>query len=86
MDPQARTLLVQNGFDLSSSPPQATFDYPSFTHKLRIDNLVISIFSQKIKGSDQGNNKNDNDNENNLRIIKQENLKKKIFSLMVNYT
>src|SRR5688572_24804301 len=26
MNTQARTLLVQNGFDLSSSPPQATFD------------------------------------------------------------
>ncbi|CAG8571963.1 4256_t:CDS:2 [Diversispora eburnea] len=31
MDTQARTLLTQNGFDLSSSPPQATFDYPSLT-------------------------------------------------------
>ncbi|CAG8492418.1 136_t:CDS:2 [Diversispora eburnea] len=27
MDVQARTLLIQNGYDLSSSPPQATFDY-----------------------------------------------------------
>src|SRR6185295_679899 len=32
MDAQARTFLTQNGFDLSSSPPQVTFDYPSFTH------------------------------------------------------
>ncbi|CAG8575012.1 7573_t:CDS:2 [Diversispora eburnea] len=40
MDTQARTLLTRNGFDLSSSPPQATFDYPSFTHKLRINNLA----------------------------------------------
>src|SRR5437899_2372822 len=39
MDDQVRTLLTQNGFDLSSSPPQATFDYPSFTHKFGIDNL-----------------------------------------------
>src|SRR6185436_3700196 len=40
MDTQARTLLIQNGFDLSLSPPQATFDYPSFTHKFRIINLI----------------------------------------------
>src|SRR4051812_46467361 len=40
MDTQARTLLIQNGFDLSSSPPQATFDYPSFTRKLIINNLI----------------------------------------------
>ncbi|CAG8560819.1 5276_t:CDS:2, partial [Diversispora eburnea] len=40
MDTQARILLTRNGFDLSSSPPQATFDYPSFTHKFRIDNLA----------------------------------------------
>ncbi|CAG8596450.1 3533_t:CDS:2 [Diversispora eburnea] len=26
----SRTLLIQNGFDLSSPPLQATFDYPSF--------------------------------------------------------
>ena len=38
LDTQARTLLTQNGFDLSSSPPQAIFDYPSFAHKFRIDN------------------------------------------------
>ena len=43
MDTQARTLLTQNGFDLSSSSPQATFDYPSFTHKFRIDNLFDFI-------------------------------------------
>jgi hypothetical protein len=50
MDTQARTLLTQNGFDLSSSPPQATFDYPSFTHKFIINNLVyfISTYSQQI--------------------------------------
>ncbi|RHZ73804.1 hypothetical protein Glove_229g98 [Diversispora epigaea] len=30
MDTQARTLLTQNGFDLSSSPPRAIFDYPLF--------------------------------------------------------
>ncbi|CAG8501278.1 3239_t:CDS:2 [Diversispora eburnea] len=39
----ARTLLTQNRFDLSSSPPQATFDYPSFARKLRIDNLLPGI-------------------------------------------
>src|SRR5829696_8539586 len=43
MDTQARTLLIQNGFDLSSSPPQATFDYPSFTHKLILYNLVYFV-------------------------------------------
>ncbi|CAG8459882.1 11413_t:CDS:2 [Diversispora eburnea] len=50
MDTQARTLLTQNGFNLSSSPPQAIFDYPSFTHKFIIKNLVyfISIYSQQI--------------------------------------
>ncbi|CAG8548217.1 2298_t:CDS:2 [Diversispora eburnea] len=54
MDTQARTILTQNRFDLSSSPPQATFDYPSFTHKFRIDNLVYYIFySQKSIGSDK---------------------------------
>ena len=51
MDTQARTLLTQNGFDLSSSPPQATFDYPSFTHKFIINNLVyfISTYSQQTQ-------------------------------------
>ncbi|CAG8578864.1 10864_t:CDS:2, partial [Diversispora eburnea] len=50
LDVQARTLLSQNGFDLSSSPPQATFDYPSFTHKFIINNLVnyIYIYSHQI--------------------------------------
>src|SRR6185436_15409074 len=50
MDIQARTLLTQNGFDLSSSPPQATFDYPSFAHKFIINNLIsfISIYSPQI--------------------------------------
>ena len=50
MNIQARTLLIQNGFDLSSSTPQATFDYPSFTHKFIIDNLVefIPIYSPQI--------------------------------------
>src|SRR6185436_3953724 len=61
LDTQARTLLTQNGFDLSSSPPHATFDYPSFTHKLAIDDLVkfISTYSQQIIGSDQDNNNSD---------------------------
>src|SRR4051812_42146733 len=40
MDNQARTLLIQNGFDLSSSTPHTTFDYPSFAHKFIINNLV----------------------------------------------
>ncbi|CAG8650746.1 3571_t:CDS:2, partial [Diversispora eburnea] len=50
MNIQARTLLIQNGFDLSSSTPRATFDYPSFTHKFIIDNLVefIPIYSSRI--------------------------------------
>ncbi|CAG8458227.1 8690_t:CDS:1 [Diversispora eburnea] len=53
MDTQARTLLTQNGFDLSLSPPQATFDYPSFTHKFRFYNLANFIYySRKIIGSD----------------------------------
>ncbi|CAG8458287.1 8693_t:CDS:2 [Diversispora eburnea] len=53
MDTQARTLLTQNGFDLSLSPPQTTFDYPSFTRRFRIDNLAYYVFySQKIIGSD----------------------------------
>ncbi|CAG8502508.1 8225_t:CDS:1 [Diversispora eburnea] len=67
MDTQARTLLTQNGFDLSSSPPQVTFDYPSFVHKFVINHLVyfISIYSpliipQQITGSDQDNNNNEN--------------------------
>ncbi|CAG8488009.1 1958_t:CDS:1 [Diversispora eburnea] len=49
MDTQARTLLAQNGFYLLSSPPQATFDYPSFTHKFIINNLVyfLSKYSSK---------------------------------------
>ncbi|CAG8502550.1 8227_t:CDS:1 [Diversispora eburnea] len=57
MDIQTRTLLIQNGFDLSSSPPQATFDYPSFTHKFIINNLVyfISIYLQQNIGSYQNN-------------------------------
>ncbi|CAG8590146.1 1881_t:CDS:1 [Diversispora eburnea] len=52
MDTQARNLLIQNGFDLSSSPPQATFDYPSFIHKFIINNFfyLISIYSRKIIG------------------------------------
>ncbi|CAG8439147.1 4382_t:CDS:1 [Diversispora eburnea] len=49
MDTQSRTLLTQNGFDLSLLLPQPTFDYPSFTHKFIINNLVyfISIYSQQ---------------------------------------
>ncbi|CAG8502528.1 8226_t:CDS:2 [Diversispora eburnea] len=43
MDVQARTLLIKNGFDLSLSPPQATFDYPSFTHKFIINNLTCKL-------------------------------------------
>ncbi|CAG8644630.1 8340_t:CDS:2, partial [Diversispora eburnea] len=52
MNTQARTLLIQNGFDLSSSPPQATFNYPSFTHKFIVNNLDYFIFkySQQIIG------------------------------------
>ncbi|CAG8579180.1 9830_t:CDS:2 [Diversispora eburnea] len=70
MDIQARTFLTQFGFDLSSSPPQVTFDYPSFTRKLIISNLLyfISIYSpqiisQKIIDSDQ-DNYNDINNKN----------------------
>ncbi|CAG8615346.1 1249_t:CDS:1, partial [Diversispora eburnea] len=43
MDIEVRTFLTQNGFDLSSSPPQVTFDYPSFTHDFRIDNLYFLV-------------------------------------------
>ncbi|CAG8548764.1 9786_t:CDS:2 [Diversispora eburnea] len=68
MDTQARTLLTQNGYDLSSSPPQAAFDYPSFAHKFGTDNLIyfISVYSQQIIGSDQDN---DNDDYNNKSRI-----------------
>ncbi|CAG8615363.1 1250_t:CDS:2, partial [Diversispora eburnea] len=47
---QNLTLLTQNGFDLSSSPPQVTFYYPSFTHKFIINNLVyfVSRYLQQI--------------------------------------
>ncbi|CAG8609204.1 7656_t:CDS:1, partial [Diversispora eburnea] len=71
MDTQARTLLIRKGFDLSSSPPQATFDYPSFTHKLIINNLVyfISIYSQRIIGSNRDNKNNSN---NELKILFRE--------------
>ncbi|CAG8555820.1 8189_t:CDS:1 [Diversispora eburnea] len=55
MDTQARTLLIQNGFDLSSSPSQAIFDYPSFTHKLRTDNLIYFI-SRYSEVDDNSNN------------------------------
>ncbi|CAG8513387.1 1731_t:CDS:2 [Diversispora eburnea] len=50
MDTRARNLLIQKGFDLSSSPTQTTFDYPSFTHKFIINNLVyfISTYLRKI--------------------------------------
>ncbi|CAG8498182.1 10676_t:CDS:1 [Diversispora eburnea] len=61
MDARTRNLLVQNGFDLSSSPPQATFDYPSFTHKFIINNLVYfvsihSMYSRKIISPHQDDN------------------------------
>ncbi|CAG8513405.1 1732_t:CDS:1 [Diversispora eburnea] len=58
MDTQARNLLIQKGFDLSSSPPQATFDYPSFTHKFIINNLAyfISIYSRNFIGPYQDSN------------------------------
>ncbi|CAG8434182.1 6695_t:CDS:2 [Diversispora eburnea] len=48
LDTQVRNILTQNGFNLSLSPPQAIFDYPSFTHKFIINNLVyyISICSR----------------------------------------
>ncbi|RHZ67407.1 hypothetical protein Glove_301g20 [Diversispora epigaea] len=71
MDTQARTLLIQNGFDLSSSPSQATFDYPSFTNKFVINDLVNFIFEysskinpQQIVGSDQNSN-----DKNESRIL-----------------
>src|SRR6185436_8058330 len=82
MDTQARTLLIQNGFDLSSSPPQATFDYPSLTHKLIIDNLekFISIYSQKIIGPDQDGNNNIYENE----ITKSRILFREICKLIIN--
>ncbi|CAG8536950.1 2841_t:CDS:1 [Diversispora eburnea] len=50
MNTSSRTLLTQFGLDLSSSPPQATFNYPSFTRKFIINNLVnfISLYSQQI--------------------------------------
>src|SRR6185295_3913877 len=74
MDTQARTLLIQNGFDLSLSPPQATFDYPSFTHKFIITHLVyfVSKYSprispQQIIGPYQDNN---NNNKNKITITK----------------
>src|SRR6185436_838486 len=89
MDTQARTLLIQNGFDLSSSPPQATFDYPSFTHKIIIDNLscFISkysprISSQQIIGPDQDNN--NNDNKYKITIIKSRVLFREICKLIIN--
>ncbi|CAG8502572.1 8228_t:CDS:2, partial [Diversispora eburnea] len=43
MDIQVRTLLTQNGFNLSLSLPPATFDYPSFTHKFTITNLIAEV-------------------------------------------
>ncbi|CAG8576290.1 6728_t:CDS:2 [Diversispora eburnea] len=51
MDTQARIFLAQNGFYLLSSPPQATFDYPSFTHKFIINNLVYFISKYSFKKS-----------------------------------
>ncbi|CAG8506248.1 8783_t:CDS:1 [Diversispora eburnea] len=57
MDTQARNLLIQNGFDLSSSPSQATFDYPSFAHKLIINN--VSVYSLQIIAPDHNNNNYD---------------------------
>ncbi|CAG8548752.1 9785_t:CDS:1 [Diversispora eburnea] len=83
VDAQARTLLKQNGFDLASSPPQATFDYPSFTHKFRIDNLIyfVSLYSQQIINSDKDNNNNDN---NEIIITKSRILFHEICKLIIN--
>ncbi|CAG8498141.1 10674_t:CDS:2 [Diversispora eburnea] len=57
MNTHTRTLLTQNGLDLSSSPPQTTFDYPSFTHKFIVNNLVnfISKYLPQIIDPDQDN-------------------------------
>ncbi|CAG8475026.1 995_t:CDS:1 [Diversispora eburnea] len=78
MDTHARTLLIQNEFDLSSSSHQATFDYPSFAHKFIIGNLVnfISIYLQQIVSSDQDNYKN--------TITKPRILFLEIFKLIIN--
>ncbi|CAG8495559.1 2595_t:CDS:2 [Diversispora eburnea] len=53
MNTQARTLLIQNGIDLSSSPPQATLDYPSFTRKFAINNLCPKTIRKSIVSSHQ---------------------------------
>ncbi|CAG8558550.1 11552_t:CDS:2 [Diversispora eburnea] len=55
MNTSTRKLLIQDGFDLSSSPPQATFDYPSFKitavlkkfseEFLKYSNLIGSILT-----------------------------------------
>ena len=84
MDNQARTLLIQNGFELSSSSPQATFDYPSFTHKFIINNLVyfVSTYSQQIIDPDQNNN---NKNKNKIIITpKSRILFREICKLIIN--
>ncbi|CAG8497308.1 11186_t:CDS:1 [Diversispora eburnea] len=84
MDNQSRTLLTQSGFDLSSSPPQVTFNYPSFTREFRIDNLAhfISIYSQKIIGSYQDNY--DNNNNKHIIIAKSRILFLEICKLIIN--
>ncbi|CAG8548260.1 2300_t:CDS:2 [Diversispora eburnea] len=83
MDTQARTLITQNGFDLSSSPPHATFDYPSFIRDFRIENLAyfISIYSQKIIVSYLDNYYNNN---NKSIIIKSRILFYEICKLIIN--
>ncbi|CAG8555838.1 8190_t:CDS:2, partial [Diversispora eburnea] len=47
------TSLIQNGFDLSSSPPRATFNYPSFVLKLKeIDvNDLLCQLAKKVPES-----------------------------------
>ncbi|CAG8568816.1 6498_t:CDS:2 [Diversispora eburnea] len=83
MDTQARTLLIENGFDLSSSPPQAIFDYPSFTHKIIIDNLFyfISIYSPQISPPQI----NHNNYNNEIAMIKSRILFREICRLIINH-
>ncbi|CAG8548239.1 2299_t:CDS:1 [Diversispora eburnea] len=85
MDTQARTLLIQNGFDLSSSPPRATFDYPSFTHKVMIFNLFffVFIYSPQNIGSYQHIKKYINSNEI-IITEKSKILFREIYKLIIN--
>src|SRR2546429_5467776 len=43
LDKDSRTLLTQNGIDLSSSPSGTTFDYASLLRSLDIQLLIIGI-------------------------------------------